>query len=112
MTMNFNQTENFAGNFKKLSKKYKSLPEDLIEFQKVITKYPLGTGKHFATLRVHEKISLVKARLFCRYLRGSSLRLIYAWHEKKQLIEYIEIYFKGDQEIHDEKLIKSYLEDR
>ena len=45
--MNFNETDEFSKDFKRLSKKYESLPKDMLEFKKVVTALPLGSGKHF-----------------------------------------------------------------
>jgi len=107
--MNFSETNVFSKDFKRLSKKYKSLPDDLFEFKKVILKFPLGTGKHFVILTATETVKIVKARLFCRYLKGSSLRIIYAYNVDKQRIEFVELYFKGDKENEDRKRIKNYI---
>ena len=107
--MSFNEINYFAKDFKRLSKKYKSLPEDLLEFKKVISKFPLGRGKHFIILTTTEAVKIVKARLFCRYLRGSSLRIVYAYFKAKQIIEFIEIYPKSEKEREDQVRIKDYL---
>jgi len=45
----------------------------------------------------------------CRALRRRALRVIYAYFEQEQRIEFIEIYFKGDKENEDRKRIKEYL---
>lgn len=107
--MNFNSINDFTKDFKRLSKKYKSLPDDLLEFKKIISKFPLGTGRHFIILTSTETIKIIKARLFCRYLKGSSLRIIYTYCETKQVIEFIELYFKGDKNREDKKRIKQYI---
>lgn len=85
--MNFNETDEFSKNFKRLSKKYRSLPDDLLEFKKVVSELPLGSGKHFVILHNSEQVKIMKARLFCRYLRGASLRIIYAYQETKEMLE-------------------------
>lgn len=107
--MNFNETSQFAKNFKRLSRKYKSLSDDLSEFKKIVSKFPLGRGKHFIVLTTEEAVKIVKARLFCRYLRGSSLRIIYAYFETKQKIEFIEIYPKNEKAREDQARIRDYL---
>jgi len=107
--MNFNKTYEFSKDFKRLSKKYKSLDDDLIEFKKVISKFPLGSGKHFVVIIEKENVKIIKSRLFCRYLKGSSLRIIYAYCEKKHRVEFIQLYFKGDKENEDHVRIKNYL---
>ena len=65
--MNFNETDEFRKDFKRLSKKYLSLSDDLLEFKKVVTKFPLGNNKHFTSLHIQGTITIIKARLFCRY---------------------------------------------
>jgi len=85
-----------------------SLSDDLLEFKKVVTKFPFGNSKHFTALHIQENITIIKARLFCRYLRGSSLRIIYAYNKDKQRIDFIEIYFKGDKEKEDRARILKY----
>ncbi len=107
--MNFNETDGFSKDFKRLSKKYKSLPDDLREFKKVITILPLGSGKHFVILHNLEKVKIIKARLFCRYLRGASLRITYAYIEASTATHFIELYFKGERANEDKGLINDFL---
>lgn len=108
--MNFSETDEFAKAFKRLSKKYRSLPDDLLEFKKIVTELPLGSGKHFVILHSEEKVKIVKARFFCKYLRGASLRIIYAYKETKATIDFIELYFKGEQVNENRALIKDFLQ--
>ncbi|MEA2015642.1 MAG: hypothetical protein U9O59_02855 [Actinomycetota bacterium] len=109
--MNFDETSEFSKDFKRLLKKYKSLPDDILEFKKVILKSPLGTGRSFTVLIAEEDIKIIKARLFCRYLKGFSLRIIYAYCEIKRRIEFIQLYFKGNRGREDMGRIKGYLDD-
>lgn len=104
--MNFKNTQKFQRDFKKLSKKYKSLDNDLAEFKKILKELPLGIGKHFNVITQTEILHIVKARLFCRYLKGSSLRIIYSYFKQKQRIEFIELYSKNNKESEDEKRIE------
>lgn len=109
MTMNFNETREFQKEFKKLFKKYRSLEGDLEEFKKIIEHFPYNIGKHFHILTDKGDVKIVKARFFCRYLKRLSMRIIYAYHENKNLIEFIEIYFKGNQKNENRKRIEEYL---
>ena len=111
MTTNFNELRSFSNEFKRLKKKYRSLSDDLEEFKRVIEVFPLGTGKHFDIITRNEKCVVIKARLFCRYLKGSSLRIIYSYREIDALIDFIEIYFKGEKENEDRERINEYLKD-
>lgn len=107
--MNFKETPEFQKEFKRLKKKYLSLDEDLAEFKKIISCLPLGSSKHFSVLTQQSGIQIVKARFFCRYLKGSSLRIIYAYNEREQWVEFIEVYSKNEQENENSALIKDYL---
>mgnify|MGYP001570885686 CR=1 FL=1 len=107
--MNFNETDEFSKDFKRLSKKYKSLPDDLLEFKKIVTELPLGSGRHFNVITKTERATIIKARLFCRYLRGSSLRIIYAFHTAISKTEFIQMYSKNEQENEDRERIREYL---
>lgn len=101
----------FDKDFKKLSKRFKTLYEDFEIFintqlnlyhkQKIDNKgvVPISgigiTGP-----------KIFKAKKFaCRSLKGrgvdSGIRVIYAYWEDKDKIEFIEIYFKGDKENED-----------
>ena len=107
--MNFNELPEFKRDFKRLHKKYKSLPDDLCTFRDVLFVTPLGNSRHFAVVTRTETILIVKARLFCRYLKGSSLRIIYSWNEQEQRIEFIQLYFKSKKTNEDRERIRNYL---
>lgn len=107
--MTFDELQEFEKERKRLARKYRSLSEDLREFQNVVSVVPLGNQKHFAVIAQNEKLHIVKARLFCRYLKGSSLRVIYSYFEQEQRIEFIEIYFKGDKANEDRHRVREYL---
>jgi hypothetical protein len=107
--MNFNEQPDFSKEFVRLAKRYRSLPDDIEEFKKVLIARPLGAGKHFNVITKTEAVIVVKARLFCKYLKGTSLRIVYAYHVAVSKIDFIEIYFKGEKENEDRERIKDYL---
>jgi len=107
--MNFNKLPEFQKELKRLGKKYKSLPEDLQEFCNVVSAVPLGNGKHFNVITQTKLLHIVKARLFCKYLKGSSLRIVYCYFKQEQKIEFIELYFKSDKEHENRERVKGYL---
>lgn len=110
MTMKYEKLSEFAKEFKSLAKRYRSLPDDLEEFKHILAVKPFGVSKHFNIITRQDGLyAIIKARLFCRYLKGSSLRIVYVYHETKEVIEFIEIYFKGKQKKEDHKRIKEYL---
>ena len=109
MTMNFNELPEFKRELKQLHKKYKSLPDDLQTFCDTLSVTPIVKSKNFAVVTRTDTILIIKARLFCRYLKGSSLRIIYSWNEQEQRIEFIQLYFKGDKTNEDRERIRNYL---
>lgn len=96
--MNFNHLSEFEKELKKLGKKYKSLPEDLQEFRNIVSVNPLGNSKHFNVITQNKFLYIIKARFFCKYLKGSSLRIIYSYYKSEEKIEFTELYFKGNKE--------------
>lgn len=112
--MNFKCTQEFEKDFKGLSKKLRSLDEDLIEFKKVLNEAPLGIGKHFKVITKIGHAHIIKARFFCKSLKKKDLRIIYAYIKDHQTVEiisidFIEMYFKGEKENEDRERIKVYL---
>lgn len=112
--MNFRCTKEFQKDFKKLSKKFRTLDNDLMEFKKILYTSPLGIGKHFNVLTKSDHIYIVKARFFCQSLKKKDLRIIYAYIENHTAIEmigieFIELYFKGNKGNEDKERIKEYL---
>lgn len=109
MTMIFSALPEFTKEFQRLTKKYRSLPDDLEEFKRVISAQPLGNSKHFNVITKSGDVFVLKARFFCRYLKGSSLRIVYAFRQKETNVDFLEIYFKGDKENEDRKRIEEYV---
>ncbi len=109
MKTNYSELPEFPKEFNRFSKKYKSLSDDLEEFKGVVDVVPMGNSKHFNVITRNEQCAVIKARLFCRYLKGSSLRIIYAFHYQSYKIDFIEIYFKGKKENENCERIQTYL---
>ena len=119
-TISYGQTEEFQKDLKKLLKKYRSLEEDLglakiaaielFHLQKInnLSVFPIPG---FCT----EEVLICKLKKFaCKALKGrgskSGIRVIYAFHVKSLRVDFIEIYFKADQENEDQERIKRYLD--
>lgn len=108
----------FDKDLKKLTKRYRTLPEDLITFIKTqLNLFHKIKEDNKGIVRISdlgiENPPIYKARKFaCRYLKGrgsnTGLRVIYAYIEEKDRIELIEIYFKGDKDLEDRERIKGY----
>ena len=107
--MSFDELPEFQKELERLSRKYKSLLNDVKEFSSVISAVPLGNSKHFNIITQVEDLYIIKARLFCKYLKGSSLRVIYAYFEQDQRVEFVELYYKGDKINEDRDRIRKYL---
>lgn len=97
----------FEKDLKKLSKKYRTLEDDLETF--INTQLNLlhkqgqdnGGCVRIANLGIMYP-HVYKARRFaCKSLKGtgsrSGIRIIYAYYEEGDKIEFIEIYYKGDK---------------
>jgi hypothetical protein len=99
-------------------KRFSSLEEDLRMFIKVAMnafhkqKIDSSAIFHISDLGIHSP-KIFKAKKFaCKALKGkgaqSGIRVIYAYHEEKDWIEFIEIYYKGDKESEDRERIKKH----
>jgi mRNA-degrading endonuclease RelE of RelBE toxin-antitoxin system len=108
--MNFEESSEFQKERKKLGKKYFSLDEDLKRFQNLLLIDPEGEKKKtFTLLKIKSELKVVKARLMCQSLKDSSLRIIYAYHQKNITFLFIELYQKSNKAREDSKRIEKYL---
>jgi len=105
----FKQLPEFEREFKKLSKKYRSLSHDIKDFEDIIRDNPCGVGKGFVTVHSSPTCKIVKARLACESLQNKNMRIIYAYHKDRIEFMYIEIYFKGDKQNEDRERIEEYI---
>lgn len=116
--MKFQQSQKFLKELKRFSKKYRSLHSDLAKLQDVLKVLPQGNGgKHWNRLHASPDgdIVIFKVRLSCASLKGQSLfRVVYAHNARNKeviLIDFIELYYKGEKANEDRDLIKEYLRD-
>jgi len=107
--MNFEETGEFKKDLKKLFRKYRSLGEDLKMFQKNVVFVDLTSNRKFAVLHKNGNLTIIKARFFCKYLKGKTLRIVYAYYEVEKEIVFIQLFFKGDKGREDLGRIKKYL---
>ena len=106
----------FEKDLKKLSKRFKTLEDDLQIFVdkqlNLFHKLGMDNGGIFQISGLHiEGVKFYKAKKFaCRSLKGlgaqSGIRVIYAYFEADDRIELIELYYKGDKENEDRERIK------
>ena len=108
----------FKKDFKKLVKKFKTLDEDLNTFianqLKLTHKLNIDNKGVFRISDLGiEYPKIYKARKFpCKALKGkgaaSGIRIIYAYYENEDIIEFVEIYYKGEKENEDRERILRY----
>lgn len=111
---NIDRLPEFEKDLKKL-KRFRSLDEDLKIFikaqLKVFHKLNINTGGIFQLTGLpFDKPKIYKAKKFaCKALKGrgvqSGIRVIYAYFEQEDRIEFVEIYFKGDKPNEDRQRI-------
>jgi mRNA-degrading endonuclease RelE of RelBE toxin-antitoxin system len=101
----------FEKDLKKLVRRFASLEEDLQIFIKVaMNAFHKQNVDSQAILCISNpgiySPKIYKAKKFaCKALKGkgvqSGIRVIYAYHEEEDRVEFIEIYYKGDKESED-----------
>ena len=109
----------FKKDFKKLLKKFRTLDEDLNNFIKTQLNLYHKLKQDNSGIFQIDNIDIAypkiyKAKKFtCKSLKGrgakSGIRIIYAYYENENIIELIEIYFKGKQTNENrERIIEHY----
>lgn len=108
--MDIRQDEKFQKEFKKYLKKYRSLKDDLAVLEKALLAYPTGNGsKHWNTLKQNDQDQyIVKVRMMCRTVKGSSFRVVYYFNGKEFQLIFLEIYFKGNKENENRTMIDQF----
>lgn len=109
--INFQQTSEFNKELKKLSKKYKTLEKDFCQLKEIyLIIAPQGNGsKHWNLLYENDTVKIYKVRMHCDSTKGKFFRVIYVYQLKTKIIEFIEVYYKGDKENENRERIKDYL---
>ena len=108
----------FENDLKRLSKKFKTLKGDLDIFieNQLRLFHKLGIDNkgvvQISNLGIKYPKIYKARKSACRSLKGkgaaSGIRVIYAYFEDENRIEFIEIYYKGDKEKEDRKRILRY----
>lgn len=111
----------FGKDLKKLSKRFKTLNEDLDIFIQtqlnLYHKQKIDNKGIFPISRLSiENPKIFKAKKFAsRSLKGkgvqSGIREIYAYFNEEDRIEFIELYYKGDKESENRERILKYYKD-
>jgi len=117
--LKYEEITEFQKDFKRLIRKYPSLPDDFKLAKKAaIELFHLFKINNFSVFPIphfcSEDIQVCKVRKFaCKSLKGrgikSGIRIIYAYHKNPHKAVFLEIYFKGDKVNEDKDRIKAYL---
>lgn len=114
--MKFTSLPEFDNQLKKLLKKYHTLEDDLEVLKTILKKYPQGYSPviiRVSGLGIETEIYKVK-HFRCKTLKHkgsrSGIRIIYAYLEEKQQIEFVEIYYKekDDRECDRDRIFKYF----
>lgn len=109
--MDFQYSSEFERECKKLPKKYRTLDTDLLVLQKAIAVAPRGDGtKHWSKLWEENNRCVMKVRMMCRAVKGSSFRVVYIYDGNTVKIIFLEVYFKGNKENEDRERIRRYID--
>ncbi len=122
--MNFDQTSEFRGELKQLSKKWRSLPADLEVLQRAITTLYLGSNglpaehireSFFSTKKgavlsvISESCEVVKIRLDCADLNKDMLRVVFI--QRGDAILLVELFAKNAKSREDRHRVKRCLKE-
>lgn len=119
-TLTYHETKTFTRLLKKLTKRFRTLPQDLELAKKAAIEllhlHELDNRSCFPLKQFHQAdCKLFKIKKFaCRALKGkgarSGIRIIYAFHPKTADVVFIEIYYKeSDGQRESVDLIQDYL---
>lgn len=114
--MQFFRLSAFDKELKKLLKKYRSLNEDLNVLKQVLEKFPRVHKPivfPISGLDIRPGIEIYIVKHFkCTALKGkgarSGIRIVYAYFESEQKIEFIEIYYKDKKDCDRKRILKYY----
>ncbi len=115
----YEETFEFQKDFKKYSKKFKTLTGDLeIAKRNAIELFHIRKIDNQSVFLIpnfcSKELQICKVKKFsCRALKGrgikSGIRVIYAFFPKILKVDFIEMYYKGDKNMEDRGRIKQYL---
>jgi len=112
--MNFEYLTEFQKDLRQLSKRFRSLEDDLETLKKYLSAYPSAMPPtSFLMNNLDAQQEIIKVKKFaCKALKGkgarSGIRVIYAFHKSEQKIVFVELYYKGDKDNEDRERIQKY----
>lgn len=114
----YEESDEFKKDLKKLIKRFPSLPEDLATVKKAVIELKhLKNINNLSTFEIPgfstKEGGFWKIKKFaCKSLKGrgvkSGIRVIYRWCDISSKVVFIEIYFKGDKENEDRERFKKF----
>lgn len=122
--MNFDTCPEFDREVKRLSKKWRSLPDDLNDAKIQINSLYVGedeadlieyraaffNNKRASILNLSKDVEVVKMRLDVAALsRNDKVRLIFVAIKSRNEIKFIELFAKNEKSREDQKRIRKYL---
>lgn len=122
--MNFDQTPQFKKDLKYLSKRWKSLPNDIKVAERDITplyveqegvdikklREGVFNNKRAALLHATNDYEVVKMRLDVAYIKNSDkARIVFVVVKTKSSVIFIELYAKNDKDREDTSRYKGYI---
>lgn len=123
--MNFEQSAEFKKDVKRLSKKWRSLPNDVLVAEKYILplyqqladdidideyRKAFFSSKKATIIHASEGIEVVKMRLDCESLgNNSKTRIVFVMVKTQTKVVFLELYSKSDKDREDRRRIVKYL---
>lgn len=116
--MKYNSLPEFDRDFKKLEKRFRTLPEDLETLKRSAIELchvhnlchnviPIQGAGNTEDLHFY-KVKKFASRSFPGKGNNTGLRVIYTFFPKLNEVVFLEIYFKGDKENEDRKRMKEF----
>jgi len=108
--MNFDEIAEFTKEFKRLAKKYPTLPNDLEAFKMTLSLFEFEKNKSCTVLKIKGAQKIVKVRLKVECLKGvPKVRVIFILRIKENNASFLEIYTKSEKNREDKERIDFYL---
>lgn len=117
--IDYEETDAFQKDLKRLTKKFRSLTDDLHTVKKhAIELFHINKIDNLSVFPIpgfySPKLGIYKIKKFaCKSLKGrgnrSGIRVIYAFHPKENKVVFLEIYFKANQTNEDRSRIVKYI---
>jgi mRNA-degrading endonuclease RelE of RelBE toxin-antitoxin system len=120
--MKYESISEFEADFKKLAKRYRSLPSDFEDMKESLLDPHFEQGIPVSPKALvdiegfgNDNYRAMKIRRFsCDSLKNrggfSGIRVVFVLQKQERIITFIEIYYKGDKENEDRKRLKRFVE--